>query len=322
MTGVIRPAIAEQAVEWMMELQSPPVTPEKLAQWQCWLQQDPQHALAWQRVEAFGERLSGLGAHAPIVHAALATPSDSRLDRRTALKALVLAVSAGALAWSGRDSDLWQNLNADYRSGVGEQRYLTLLDGSRLMLNTDTAVDVRFDPAVRQVQLLRGEVHIQVAADKALRPFQAYTTQGSVVTQRGDFLLRQDSAFSRLAVTEGVVMLSPERLVAVRVEAGQQVTFTRDEIGPLRQLTEADQAWTAGLLMAVDMPLGHFVRELGRYRHGHLGCARSLADIRVAGTYPLADTERILQTLAVSLDIEVRRFTPYWVTLEPKRTIS
>ncbi|WP_134545839.1 DUF4880 domain-containing protein, partial [Pseudomonas aeruginosa] len=37
MTAPINPAIAEQAVEWMMELQSPPVSPEKIEQWQCWL---------------------------------------------------------------------------------------------------------------------------------------------------------------------------------------------------------------------------------------------------------------------------------------------
>lgn len=320
MTAPINPAIAERAVEWMMELQSPPVPPEKIEQWQSWLRQDTQHALAWQRVEAFGERLSSLGAHAPIVHATLTTPPDSHLDRRTALKTLVLAVSAGAIAWNGRDSKLWQNLSADYRSGVGEQRSFDLLDGSRLLLNTDSAVNVHFDATVRQLQLLHGEMQVQVAIDRALRPFRANTAQGSIVTANGSFLLRQAPSFSRLAVREGVVTLYPERMAGVRVEAGQQILFTGDEIGPLRELEAVDHAWTDGILMAFDTPLGQFLQELSRYRHGHLGCARSLADVRVAGTYPLDDTERILQTLSVSLGVEVRRFTRYWVSLEPKRS--
>ena len=104
------------------------------------------------------------------------------------------------------------------------------------------------------------------------------------------------------------------------MEAGQQILFTGDKIGPLRELEAVDHAWTDGILMAFDMPLGQFLQELSRYRHGHLGCARSLADVRVAGTYPLDDTDRILQTLSVSLGVEVRRFTRYWVSLEPKRS--
>lgn len=46
--------------------------------------------------------------------------------------------------------------------------------------------------------------------------------------------------------------------------------FTRDQVGPLRTLSEADRAWTDGMLMASDMPLEQFLQELGRYRRGHL----------------------------------------------------
>lgn len=322
MSATIAPAIAEQAVEWMIELQTPPVSADTLEQWQRWLGQDPQHALAWQRVEAFGARLSGLGTHAPIAHAALTAPADTAMSRRGALKSLVLAVSLGTLAWSGRNSALWQDLTADYHSTVGEQRSVDLADGSRLLLNTDSAVDVRFDAALHRLHLLRGEVQVQVAPDQASRLFQAWTTQGRVEASSGRFLLRQELDYSRLAVRDGEVMLFPESLAGVRITAGQQVLFSHARVGPLRVLSEADQAWTDGMLMASDMPLGAFLQELGRYRRGHLGCARSLRDLRVAGTYPLADTDRILHTLGITLDVEVRRFTPYWITLEPKNATA
>ncbi|WP_033734214.1 FecR domain-containing protein [Pseudomonas putida] len=318
MTARIAPAIAEQAVEWMIELQAPSVSAGTVEQWQRWLHQHPEHARAWQRVESFAERLSGLANHAPIAHAALTATPTSNLDRRSALKVLVLAVASGTLAWNGRNTALWQNLNADYHSGVGEQRNVVLADGSQLLLNTDSAVDVRFDQAGRDLRLLRGEIQVNVVAAPALRPFRAQTGQGWVEAAQGRFLLRQESGYSRLAVRDGVVRLYPERLAGISVQAGQQLMFTRDQVGPLRTLSEADRAWTDGMLMASDMPLEQFLQELGRYRRGHLGCARSLAGVRVAGTYPLADTDRILQTLGVSLGAEVRRFTPYWLTLEPK----
>lgn len=254
MTARIAPAIAEQAVEWMIELQAPSVSAGTVEQWQRWLHQHPEHARAWQRVESFAERLSGLANHAPIAHAALTATPTSNLDRRSALKVLVLAVASGTLAWNGRNTALWQNLNADYHSGVGEQRNVVLADGSQLLLNTDSAVDVRFDQAGRDLRLLRGEIQVNVVAAPALRPFRAQTGQGWVEAAQGRFLLRQESGYSRLAVRDGVVRLYPERLAGISVQAGQQLMFTRDQVGPLRTLSEADRAWTDGMLMASDMP--------------------------------------------------------------------
>lgn len=314
----IDPAIAEQAVEWMIELQTPPVSAVTLAQWRAWLQAHPEHALAWQRVEAFGQQLAGVGGHSQIAHAALSLPTDSGLGRRAALKTLAVAVSLGALGWAGRDTAVWQNLSADHSSAIGEQRHLTLADGSRVLLNTDSAIDVRFDNRARRLRLLRGEVQIEVAADP-LRAFFAHTDAGHVRTDRSRFLLRQERAYSRLAVTDGVVTLHAGALPAIDISAGQQLLFSAEQLGPLRPLSEADQAWTDGIIIADNQRLEDFLHELGRYRPGHLGCARSLADLRIAGTYPLADTERILHTLGTALDLRVRRFTSYWVTLEPRQ---
>ena len=96
-------------------------------------------------------------------------------------------MASGTLAWNGRNTALWQNLNADYHSGVGEQRNVVLADGSQLLLNTDSAVDVRFDQAGRDLRLLRGEIQVNVVAAPALRPFRAQTGQGWVEAAQGVF---------------------------------------------------------------------------------------------------------------------------------------
>lgn len=72
------------------------------------------------------------------------------------------------------------------------------------------------------------------------------------------------------------------------------------------------------MLVASQMRLADFLAELGRYRHGQLGCSEQVADLRISGSYPLDDSERILQMLEVALPVRVRRFTRYWVTVEPK----
>ncbi|MOA28015.1 fec operon regulator FecR [compost metagenome] len=72
------------------------------------------------------------------------------------------------------------------------------------------------------------------------------------------------------------------------------------------------------MLVASQMRLADFLAELGRYRHGQLGCSERVADLRIAVSYPLDDSERILQMLEVALPVRVKQFTRYWVTVEPK----
>ncbi|MEJ1962448.1 MAG: FecR domain-containing protein [Gammaproteobacteria bacterium] len=53
--------------------------------------------------------------------------------------------------------------DAGIGTDVGEQRTLTLADGTRIYLNTDTRVVVRYDEHVRRVELKSGEALFEVA---------------------------------------------------------------------------------------------------------------------------------------------------------------
>jgi transmembrane sensor len=64
------------------------------------------------------------------------------------------------------------------------------------------------------------------------------------------------------------------------------------------------------------MPLPDFLAELGRHRPGVLRCAPDAADLRVSGTYPLANTDRVLAALTLSLPVQVRSRTRWWVVME------
>lgn len=311
--SAIDPTIARQAVEWMVELQSPPVDASTYARWRQWRAEAPQHEAAWQRIEAFSQRFAGLDNNHELAHATLDAANP---ERRRALKALALLVASGGALWAARDTRPLQGWRADVATGVGEQRRLVLEDGTRLLLNTDTAVALHFDAGIRQVRLLRGEVFIQTAKDA--RPFWLVAREGRAQPLGTRFSVREQSGFCRVAVTEGAVALYPgnaEAPVSV-LKAGQQALFNAKQVGPSRALDDADHAWTDGIIIASDQRLEDFLRELARYRHGHLACTQAASDVRVSGTFPVADSDRILQTLAATLDLRVRRFTPYWVTLD------
>jgi transmembrane sensor len=77
-------------------------------------------------------------------------------------------------------------------------------------------------------------------------------------------------------------------------------------------------AWADGMLVAAHMRLADFLAELGRYRRGQLNCDPKVADLLISGTYPVDDSERVLDLLAVSLPVRIKRFTRYWVTVEAR----
>ena len=66
------------------------------------------------------------------------------------------------------------------------------------------------------------------------------------------------------------------------------------------------------------MRLGHFIAELSRYRPGLLRCASEVAELRISGVYPLADSDAVLDALTQSLPVSINRRSRYWVTVSAR----
>ncbi|MFD2644221.1 FecR domain-containing protein [Pseudomonas japonica] len=301
------PRVAEQAVHWLIELQGGSLDPRQQLAMERWLQASEEHRQAWAHIQRVNQRLNGLSS--PLAHATLQASASA--SRRRALK-LLLILGAGSAAGLGMQaSDRLPPLLADYRSPLGQRRQLRLDDGSQLHLNTASAADVRFDAGQRLVHLLDGELLLDVAEDR--RPLRVLTRDGLLDLSAGRFNVRQWSRQSGVAVFQGHASLAGEVL-----EREQQARF--DEAGwSVRGPLDANSgAWVDGMLVAAHMPLAEFLEELGRYRRGQLNCDPAVARLRVSGSYPLADSERILELLEVALPVRVRRFTRYWVTVEAR----
>jgi len=96
------------------------------------------------------------------------------------------------------------------------------------------------------------------------------------------------------------------------------VRFSAHALEPVQPADAAREAWARGVLMAQDITLRELVGELRRYRHGHLGLAPEVADLRVFGNFPLTDTDDTLDMLAGALPVRIRRTLPWWVSIEPE----
>lgn len=309
----------EEAADWLIRMSESELSDTERAEWECWKVSTPERSRAWSRAQLLQTKLGGLPPS--LAMSALDRPSSP--ERRAALGklAMILAIlPAGWGSWKLADSQQW---SADYHTAVGQQRELTLADGSKITLNTDTAIDVLFDANQRLIHLREGEILVQTAPDISpmARPFLVSTRQGRMQALGTRFTVRELQPRTHLVVLEGAVkveLAENRQSTPLIVNAGQRTDFSSHTFG---QLSVADRyvgAWTQGMLMADKMRLADFVAELTRYRRGFVRLDPALADLRISGAYPISDSQRTLNMLAQTYPILVSgHLNGYWVMLSP-----
>lgn len=317
----IDPAIVKQAIVWLVTLQSGTSNEVDKRSCAAWRSANREHERAWQRLATLGQdvRNGGNGVAPPLLRSVLRSTDGN--TRRMVLKSLLgFGVISGSVMIA-REQPIWHTLAADHHSATGEQRNIVLADGTHVLLNTATAIDVRFDGALRQIILHSGEIMVTTASDPAGRPFEIATANGRIHPIGTRFTVAHDitnrSTATAVAVLEGAVdVTAASGDTAVRVNAGQQTRFTNIAVLPPYALDNALTAWIDGMLVVERMRLTDFIAELGRYRKGILRCEESVADLLVSGSFPLHDVDAVLGLLTETLPVQIRTRTRYWTTVQ------
>ena len=316
------PAIVDQAIQWLVSLRFNQADEQTRHRFEHWLRQRPEHRLAWQRVETLGDEFSGI----PTQLARQTLSGRHRgMHRRDSLKLMGLLATVGAATWLGRDYTPLPALLAQEHSSTGEQRRFQLDDGSLVQLNSDSAVDSDFDAQQRLIILRRGEIIVNVGADEHSvppRPLWVRTRDGMVRAQATRLLARErDDGSTLLAVQGGAITVFPGASHPLANGAGNGVRTSHQlllTLGSAREPRDSGLdvwSWSDGVISARNMRLGDFVAELSRHRHGVLRCSQEVADLRISGTYQLADNDQVLALVAKSLRLRIDYRTRYWVTL-------
>nr|WP_295109284.1 FecR domain-containing protein [uncultured Caulobacter sp.] len=163
---------------------------------------------------------------------------------------------------------VWKLTAPTYSTDIGRQTVAELPDGTRVRLNTDTALKVRFDNGLRRVELLRGQAFFDVAHDHA-HPFVVVAGDTEVRALGTRFDVRRADGGAKVVLAEGKVAVTERgsRSAAWTLEPGQTLTTGRRNVAPAPVPTDLAVAtgWTEGRVSFRATPLEDAVDEINRY---------------------------------------------------------
>ena len=306
------PDITKAAADWFTLSMDAAFSDKDAKRLQEWRDAHPEHERAWQHIHQMRASLQQLHGHAAYqTLSALHSPS-----RRTALKSLAwlgLAAGGGLLA---SKTQTWQRQVADYSTGTGELKTLALSDGTQIVLNTSSAIDVKLTDTIRQVTLQYGEIMVTTGHQPGEhRAFQLITGHGRIQPVGTQFNVRCLEHSTAVTVLEGAVKIHARNGSTVMLQKGMQTAFSREQIAKSQPAPVQVGAWRNGLLFANNMRLSELAQELARYRPGLIRCDEVVADLRISGVFPLNNTTLALEAIPNSLPVSIIYRTRYWVTL-------
>lgn len=251
-------------------------------------------------------RASSVECLIPFTHqAAPALPRSARLTRRYLLAAVaaVMCVMAAAAWWLRVDR---------YDTRLGEQRIISLRDGSMVSLNTDSEVRVDLTDHGRTVELAQGEAFFEVKRDP-LRPFRVEVGNVIATAIGTSFNVRAGPQGAVVGVAEGKVEVRTKgasNTPPVALIAGEQAL-----IAPHARVTRLPDlksghaaAWMQGRIEFESATLDEVAREFARYRQLHVAFADdTLRQRRITGSFNSRDPEAMLAYIDTLPDIRVAR---------------
>lgn len=277
--------IQEAAAAWFARLHGKPVSGPQRQAFAGWLAENPAHAREYEILEEIWNEAARL-----------------QQRPRPAQKKLRLGVAVSVALLCGWLSLGW--LDGRVSTDPGEIRHLKLSDGSQLDIAPDSRLRIRIDGEQRRIELLAGEIAIDVAGDHQ-RPFTVEAGGYTIHDIGTRFGVRSSPQHTRVTVAEGSVEIRPTTTAQapLRVDAGQTVDIENGQIGP-RQPVERRLAldWSRGQLAFDAVPLFQVVAELNRFRKQPIVVDDArLREIRISGVFLIADEQaapRALEQLA------------------------
>lgn len=309
-----------EASEWIARLQADDATDQDRVRFEAWRRAHPRHARAYDELMTTWRQFAASGRTVRAVSFGNAMQAATQVRRRRGLIATAAAMLAtvAAVGWWYADS---QPLTLATR--VGEHASMALTDGSRLELNSDSAVRVAYSEGARIIRLDRGEAFFTVAHETQ-RPFWVVADRTWIRAVGTAFNVYQRADGVRVTVSEGQVKVAAAagrreppsdaaiaQAAASLLGAGQQADARGARI-EVRELLppeiSREISWRHGTVYFENQPLYEVVDEIGRYTPLHIELGPEARDIMIGGTFQTnpQGADVLLSMLQDGLGLQVR----------------
>jgi len=307
-------SVHAQAVDWLLRIRSENCPETERHAFNTWLEESASHRQAYETVQAQWEWMEPFKAmNFPARDAALRYRGKSprRLFIYSAAATLLLAMGLTAFMPNG-----WLGIPHTYVAEKGDRRTVTLADGSRIELNTESEVRVHFNRWQRSVEIIKGEAFFTVNHD-AERPFEVRAGSGRIRDIGTAFEVYIKPEHVIVAVQEGIVEVqaSGKR----ELTAGQQLAFSNN--GEFQALQAQDvaglTAWRQGNLVFRDRRLDDVLAEVGRYHDTRIRLQNeTLGKLRVSGIFHTAELGDTLNAIAAILPVNIDQVGTHEIVLK------
>lgn len=333
-----------EAREWFLLMQLQAVSSDEREQFEHWLSANESHQRAYRQMEVLWQDLAGLresgeldamnaadrGFFSGITEAARALVENiarglPRPRMAAAVFASVLAVALIALLMPRGGEAGWER----YSTTTGELRELRLGDGSVVTLGADSSVKIRMQKDRRLVELLRGRAFFDVSRDVD-RPFLVVAGDTRVRVLGTRFDINRIPGRVQVAVLEGEVSVAlreftdhkPDAPAEWRLTSGQRIeAMGRDSMSPVFQVDLSELgAWREGRLVYRSASLLEVIADANRYYAGSITLVSdTLGELRVSASFRTDQIELLLDMLAETLPVELRRESGNEIVIMPER---
>ncbi len=338
--------IDNEAAVWTWRADSGELSAAERGRLEAWLREDVRHRRTFEELTRTWTALDCLSEHAADDDQVVPFARPQRRGFLAALKpaargsrwywqaaaAAALVLGIGAVILTLRRPGLQVMSTA-----VGQQRQVTLADGSRLTLNTNTLLAVKLTPQRRDIYLRRGEAHFDVVHD-ASKPFFVHVGDAVISDVGTQFEVRLESNRDiDVLVDQGEVEVRGLAAAAgpagpgsgaanadwVRaLSAGEQLLITGPHLAITsvtpRQIAD-DLAWRDGAVVFEGEPLSQALAEVGRYTRAHVVLAEpQVASLRISGRFRTNDVPGFFRALQEALPVRVSQPNPGVFYIEPR----
>jgi transmembrane sensor len=316
-----RAEIDEAAAVWAWRMDSGNVSAADRRSFETWLRKDPRHRRAFAELSDVWSALDGL-AEAKRDEKIATFARTGRFPLRHGRRWALAAAATVAIATIGA---FWMQSDLEHQTlatAVGQQRSVTLIDGSVVTLNTNTIVETDLRRNLREIHLRKGEAHFQVAHDRS-RPFLVHA--GSTVVRAVGTAFEVRVLNERqvdVVVNEGRVEVQTPAPAPAQLRAGAHAALNTQSLRAGQHLSGSDGnyavtpvsaqqltstlAWREGAIVFDGAPLSEAVTEIERYTDARIVVRDpQTAELRVGGRFRTGNLQEFFDAMQAALPISI-----------------